>query len=184
MTYLKRKATEVRSAKTAEWITTRIRDRPAYTPPKKSGFRKALKKEKKRLAARFYQLNSGHALIAPFMKRIKKTTSDLCWWCEDRRAIQTRHHLFAECRAFGPQRKRLWKAIGDILNWKHPKSKKISYLFSDDRVTEEVLRFLKDTGVGKVKAGALQGEPAGDYWADVELARWGSESEEEPAGES
>jgi ribonuclease HI len=183
-TYLKRVATEKKQADTKEWITTRIRERKSYTPPKKSGFRKELKKEKKRLAARFYQLNTGHCLTAPYLKRIKKTDSDLCWWCEDGRSVQTRHHLFTECREFRPQIRRLWKSVGDKLNWKHPRSKKISDLFSDDRVTKDVLRFLKDTGVGKVKTGALGG-PVRDYWEDVARARWGteSESEGEPEGE-
>jgi len=189
MTYLKRTATERKAAETNGWIKEKIRQRHqvsgrhSYTPPKKSGFRKTLKKERKRLAARFYQLNTGHALTAPYMKRIKKTDSNLCWWCEDGRSIQTRQHLFTECRAFKPQIKRLWKSVGKQLNWRHPRSKRISHLFSDDRVTEAVLEFLKDTGVGKVRTGALEQEPRGDYWADVELAEWGSESEEEPEGE-
>ena len=131
MTYLKRTATERKAAETNGWIKEKIRQRHqvsgrhSYTPPKKSGSRKMLKKERKRLAARFYQLNTGHALTAPYMKRIKKTDSNLCWWCEDGRSIQTRQHLFTECRAFKPQIKRLWKSVGKQLNWRHPRSKRI-----------------------------------------------------------
>jgi len=181
LTYLKRKATEVKSKETNEWITTRIRERPSYTPPKKSGFRKQLKEEKKRLAARYYQLATGHALIAPYMKnKLKKIDSDLCWWCE-RNKVQSRHHLFTDCDAFKPQIKRLWKEIGRILKWKHPRSKRISYLFREEAVTGAVLQFLRDTGVGKVRTGWFEQSPQG-YWEAVERDRWGSDSEEEDSG--
>ena len=45
----------------------------------------------KRIAARFFQLYSGHALIAPFLKdRLGWIESDVCWWCGGGR--QSREH--------------------------------------------------------------------------------------------
>jgi hypothetical protein len=55
----------------------------ACRPRKKTGFRSALQHLPKVLASRYYQLMSGHALIAPYMKEnLHKTDSDECWWCE------------------------------------------------------------------------------------------------------
>ena len=58
--------------------------------------RSQLRRVTKRVAARFFQLLSGHAVIAPFLKeRCGWTDSDRCWWCEKGR--QSREHLFKEC---------------------------------------------------------------------------------------
>ena len=53
---------------------------------------KALQKAPKRLASTFFQLASGHAMIAPFLKeKFGWMESDTCWWCGTGR--QTREHL-------------------------------------------------------------------------------------------
>ncbi|KAF8532784.1 hypothetical protein BDD12DRAFT_950868 [Trichophaea hybrida] len=108
-------------------------------------------------------------------EKLKKIDSGLCWWCETG-ARQTRHHLFTECRAFKPQIRRLWKEVGDLLNWKHPLSRRISYLFKEEKVTEVVLQFLRDTGVGKIWK-----QPVPGRWEDVEREEWGPPSGEEEA---
>jgi len=68
MAYLKRQASEAKSRGTKEWIVERTKQRRSYIPPRKSGFRKELKDERKAVASRCYQLLTGHALIAPFLK--------------------------------------------------------------------------------------------------------------------
>ena len=41
-----------------------------------------LRRAPKELAFRFFQLASGHAMIAPFVKeKFGWADSDLCWWC-------------------------------------------------------------------------------------------------------
>ena len=51
----------------------------------------ALRKVPKDLASRFFQLASGHAMTAPFLKdKFRWTDSDICWWCSKGR--QTREH--------------------------------------------------------------------------------------------
>jgi hypothetical protein len=113
------------------------------------GMRKALKKERKSLASRYYQLLTGHAITASYLsEKIKKTDSDRCWWCDSYKK-QTRHHLFVECDKWKPQQKVLWRKVGKELGWKHPKIVRISDLFGDERATEAVLQFLRDTDVGK-----------------------------------
>jgi ribonuclease HI len=147
--HLRRRTTERKTRETTAWIVERTRQRRSYILPNKRGFRQALKHEKKALAGRYYQLLTGHALIAPYLKeKLKKIESDQCWWC-DSGERQTRHHLFTKCRAFMPQIRQLWKEVGSTLGWKHPKGRRISYLFGCEKVTEPVLKFLRETNVGK-----------------------------------
>jgi len=97
MAYLERQATEAESRGTKEWIEGRTMQRRSCVPPRKPGFRKELKNERKAVASRYYQLLTGHALIAPILKdKLKKTDSDQFWWCETVKR-QTRDHLFKEC---------------------------------------------------------------------------------------
>ena len=71
---------------------------------------KALQRTPKRLASRFFQLASGHAMIAPFLKeKFGWVNSDTCWWCS--RGMQTREHLFKECSAWKQEIRKLWKDV-------------------------------------------------------------------------
>ena len=120
------------------WIAERTKRRRSYIPPKK-------KQGSAAIAARYYQLLTGHALIAPFLKeKLKKTDSDQCWWCETGKR-QTRDHLFKECGRWKTEINLLWKTIGKKLGWKHRRNKKISELFREEKATEAILQFLKDT---------------------------------------
>jgi len=49
-------------------IEERTKQRRSYIPPQKPGFRKELKNERKAVASRYYQLQTGHALIGPSSK--------------------------------------------------------------------------------------------------------------------
>ena len=65
------------------------------------------------LAARFFQLASGHAMIAPFLKeKFGWVDSESCWWCSGGR--QSREHLFKECRAWKEETRELWKKVDDL----------------------------------------------------------------------
>jgi len=46
-----------------------------------SGGNSAVMEVKKTIAARFYQLKSGHALIAKYLLQIGKRRDMKCWWC-------------------------------------------------------------------------------------------------------
>ena len=62
------------------------------TAASRPGIRPQLRLATKRVAARFFQLLSGHAMIAPFLKeRWGLADSDICWWC--RKGRQSREHL-------------------------------------------------------------------------------------------
>jgi hypothetical protein len=149
MARMRRRTTEARTRQTARWIDERTRQRRAYVPPRRSGWRRELRGERKALASRYYQLLTGHAITAPYMcERLRKIDSDQCWWC-DSGVRQTRHHLFCECRAFRPQIVKMWKAVGEALGWKRRRRKRVSDLFYREEATEAVLEFLRTTGVGK-----------------------------------
>ena len=63
-------------------------------------------------ASRFFQLASGHAMIAPFIKeKFGWVESDSCWWCGCGR--QSREHLFKECRTWKDEIRLLWKEVGE-----------------------------------------------------------------------
>ena len=72
---------------------------------------KDLQRAPKELASRFFQLASGHAMIAPFLKeKFGWIETDICWWCGTGR--QTRGHLFGECLTWKEEIKKLWKEVG------------------------------------------------------------------------
>jgi len=62
----------------------------------KRGGNSAVMKAKKTITARFYQLKSGHALIAKYLLQIRKRRDMKCWWCGHE--YQTRDHLFKWCK--------------------------------------------------------------------------------------
>ena len=147
-----------------------------------------LGRARKSLASRFFQLASGHAMTAPFLRdKFGWVDSDQCWWCSSGR--QSREHLFKECRAWKREIRELWKRVGEISstsgdagvrkekNGRKKRKKGFGFfsqeykarpgncttgrLMSDSRFTEAVLDFLKDTQVGLVKKGVIiRGEEA------------------------
>jgi hypothetical protein len=104
--------TETRMKATKEWIETRMAKNKAYIPRKQMGLGKNLRHEKKEVASRFYQLLSGHAITAPYLKqKLRISEMDTCWWCESGKK-QTRDHLFKECSTCKTEIRDLWKTVG------------------------------------------------------------------------
>ena len=63
------------------------------------------------MAVRFFQLLSGHAMTAPFLRdRWGQVDLDRCWWCDKGR--QSREHLFKECTAWSREIKKLLREVG------------------------------------------------------------------------
>ena len=141
---------------------------------------RALQRARKSLASRFFQLASGHAMTAPFLRdKFGWVESDQCWWCDGGR--QSREHLFKECRTWKDQIRRLWKKVGEVSGestikdrgrhrgrgrgwgfglWEsgskvRPGNCTMNKLFGDSRFTAAVLEFLEETDVGKIKRGVL-----------------------------
>ena len=78
-----------------------------------------------------------------------------CCWCDGER--QSRYHLVARCRAWAPQG-RMWREIGRACGRKQLTAPAVKNIFGDERTTEAVLTFLRDTEVGCMVAIAPLGE--------------------------
>ena len=108
LSYMTRAFAETKNRTTAQWIADHVKPERKYSPPPgKDVRRKQLRRARKSVSGRYFQLMSGHAAIGPYLKdKIKKPDDDKCWWCGGRKQ-QARHHLFTECRAWRPQIRRL-----------------------------------------------------------------------------
>ena len=151
-----------------EWISRHVRPERRYRPPPGRGIKRTqLRRARKTLAGRYYQLLSGHAATGTYRRRFGRGEDDQCWWCMSGEP-QSRHHLFTRCRAWLEQRRRLWKDVGEACEWKHPRTPSVRLLW-DVRAAGAVLEFLRTTRVGcfgvervpPVDWGAEEGEEGG-----------------------
>ena len=123
LSHLSRVATGNGSRVTAQWAASRVRPECKHHPPRGTGIRKKqLRRVRKSLAGRYYQLLTGHAAIGSFLhERIsgpQRAESSERQWCSCGKR-QSRHHLFIEFRAWAPRIGRLWSRIGKDCGWKH-----------------------------------------------------------------
>ena len=84
--HLSRRATERRSEDTSRWIREHVGPERRYVPPGGPGFRRrAMRRVRKSVAQRYYQLLSGHAATGSFLRdRMtgpQRLETDECWWC-------------------------------------------------------------------------------------------------------
>jgi len=114
-----------------------------------------LQKCSKKEASAFWQMSCGHALTGDYLKnKIRKTDDDTCWHCGSGQQM-TRAHLFERCTAFKEERGRLWEAIGKTKEKVLAKGKRrpgriqVGRLFSQEKYTEAVLGFLRETKIGR-----------------------------------
>ena len=104
LSHLGRAAMEARTRATAQWASSRVRPEQRHRSPVGPGLRKkALRRVRKSLASRYYQLLSGHAAIGSFPH--EKVAGPLRRESSERRRCscgkrESRYHLFAECRAW------------------------------------------------------------------------------------
>jgi hypothetical protein len=70
---------------------------------------------------------------------------------------QTREHLFRECSRWLPGIRELWRAVGKALGWKRTRWRwrwrwrSVSVLFREEKATEAILDFLRQTEIGKMR---------------------------------
>ena len=102
LAFLRQRATERATDMWRGDIGSRNSGRRAFLLPmaaSRPSIRPQLRLATNRVAARFIQLLSGHAMIAPLVReRWRWTESDICWWCGKGR--QSREHLPKECAAW------------------------------------------------------------------------------------
>jgi hypothetical protein len=142
---LKREISEKKWSEAREWAEGRITTRK-YRLPADQRVQRMVAGSRKRLAARFYQLKTGHCLTGQYLKWTKSRASAKCGWCSCE--VQTREHLFKNCRKWKLQQKTLWPEVQrDTGRGKN--RFKIRDLFADERCTRAILSFLRATRVGR-----------------------------------
>ena len=109
-------STERRPRDTAQSVAAHVRPERSYTSPGGSGLRRgALRKARKSLASRYYQLLSGHSAIGSFlherMTGPQRLEPSACWWCNSEKR-QSRNHLFTECNAWAPHIRSCGRGLG------------------------------------------------------------------------
>jgi len=97
-------------------------------------------KAPKRLASRFNQVKTGHALTGKYLKHIGSRESDAC--CGRPGASQTREHLLKSRPAWRQQQKVLWKEVRKRTKRGCDRFR-MADLVADERCSKAVLRFLE-----------------------------------------
>jgi hypothetical protein len=148
-----RRTSEARAAAKAQWEADKCSKHCGYRLKGKAGSKRPIPMTSvKSLAARFYRLKSGHALVGTYLKRFGHRDDDKCWWCGGGgKAIQTREHLFRHCNRWKDQQRTPRKAVGKATGWRAGRCRhvQISELFSMEKCDKAVLDFLATTEVGK-----------------------------------
>ena len=120
---------------------------------------------KKSIAARFYEVKTGHALIGKYLRWIRKRGDMKCWWCGQE--YQTRDHLFKWCKRWKREQKRLWvdrqegedgyEGVEKVM--KKPKiSLLMSLVFEEEKCSQALLDFLYYTDVARIGGVAEEAE--------------------------
>jgi len=131
----------------------------------KRGGNSAVMKSQKSIAARFYQLKTGHALMGKYLVRIGKRRDMKCWWCGHE--YQTRDHLVKWCKRWKREQKRLradgqegedgYEGVEKVM--KKPKiSLPMSLVFGEEKCSRAVLDFLCLTDVGRISGVVEEAE--------------------------
>jgi hypothetical protein len=82
-THLKRCSAEKRRKEAFDRLKASIAASRGYQARKTPNIRHKLHRTWKVLASRYYQLMTGDAMIAPYLKhKIKTSDPDTCWWCK------------------------------------------------------------------------------------------------------
>ena len=98
----------------------------------------------------------SYAETGTHRRRFGRTDTAECWWCASGE-LQSRHHLFTRCPAWRPQTRRLWKDVGEALEWDRPRAPSVRHLWKG-KATNAVLEFLRTTRVGCVGIGRIPPE--------------------------
>jgi hypothetical protein len=92
LSHLRRCTTDAKWKRSDEWFVHKCRSRKYYRLNDHYKPNRVIAKTEKSTAQIYYQIKTGHALIGPYLKRIKKSDNDTCRWC-NRGVVQSREHL-------------------------------------------------------------------------------------------
>jgi hypothetical protein len=83
LSHLRRCTTDAKWKRSGEWFAYKCRSKKYYRLDDQHKPNRVIAKTEKSTAQIYYQLKTGHALIGPYLKRIKKSDDDKCWWCSE-----------------------------------------------------------------------------------------------------
>ena len=108
----------------------------------------ALGSAPKKYASRYYQLKVGHGAVGTFLVTIKVIETPECWWCGA--TEQTVEHLYARCRKWRKQRRKLVRELEkEDIKWQPQVERKwLAELLRDEKAVIPLLNYLKTTGIG------------------------------------
>ena len=143
--YSKRNITRWHEMETQDREATR---RGYYVPRTKEGISLVLGSTSKKYASRYYQLKVGHGAVGTFLVRIGVIETPECWWCGA--TEQTVEHLYAQCRRWRKQRRKLIRELEkEGINWQPQVERRwLANLLGNEKVVAPFLKFLKATGIG------------------------------------
>ena len=165
-----RPISEVNMAANAQWEANRCGKHYGYRLKGNAGSKRPIPTNSaKSPAARFYQMESGHAPVGMYLNQFGHRDDDKFWWCGSggRMVAQTWGHLFLHRSRWKDQQETLWKEVGEAMGWRVVRCRhvQISELLSMEKCHRAVMDFLIATDIGKFPP------------------KWAKEEEEfEPAG--
>jgi hypothetical protein len=175
---IRREISEKKWAEARQWAGGRT-SKKKYKMPKSQKPNGTVAGSTKRLAARFYQLKTGHCLTGEYLHWTKSRPNPQCWWCRCPR--QTRDHLLKRCPRWKEEQRTLWEEVYKETGrgrWRW----KAHELFAESECSQAVLDFLSSTDVGKTVPATVV-DDAGSEASEWEL-RERREREEEREAEA
>ena len=97
LAHINRATTDTKWQECKDWFIQKCAGHKAYYLVPMQRVDKEASRAPKRIAPRYYQMKTEHALICTNHKHIKKSGNHPCWWCTGS-PRQTWVHLFKECR--------------------------------------------------------------------------------------
>jgi ribonuclease HI len=80
LSHSRRCTTDAKWKRSGEWFSHKCRSKKYYRLDDQHTPNRVVAKTDKSTAQIYYQITTGHALIGPHLKRIKKSDDDTCWW--------------------------------------------------------------------------------------------------------
>ena len=179
LAFASRAVTEARVETSQAWLRKALARRSreaqrAYRARKGWKQDPVVAKAPKRVANRYYQLKTGHAMIGAHLQRIGAQEGSSCQWCQAPK--ETVQHLLFECRHWNAQRRTLYRALARARVQAPTATEDCpeGRLFGDPKATGALLEFLATTAIGC---------PRGEAARTAEKARaddeWGIEALDE-----
>jgi len=137
-------------------------EQPQVPPRRKQKPDPTVARANNHLAARFYQLKTGHCLTGQYLAWTTRRPDASCWWCQY--SIQTREHLSKKWKS---QQKTLWTTVLEETK-KLPGPTRgrvrtnIAELLADERCSQAVLVFLATADVGRTSGTPVAADGDGE----------------------